>query len=52
LASRRQQASAPKRTLQRRLHLHVAELGDGEVEVLDGGVMLVGIVVEENLGEL
>jgi hypothetical protein len=33
------------------LHLHVLELGDGEVEVLDGGVALVGVVVEEQLGK-
>jgi hypothetical protein len=32
-----------KRVLQCRLHLHLAELGDGEVEVLDGGVVLVGV---------
>ena len=34
---------------QRRLHLHVEELGDGEVEVLDGRVVLAGLVVEEQL---
>ncbi len=35
-----QQPSPPQCTLQRRLHLYVLELGDGEVEVLDGGVVL------------
>jgi hypothetical protein len=48
---RLQQPPAPQRTLQRRLHLHVAELGDSEVEVLDGGVVFVGVVVEEEFGE-
>jgi hypothetical protein len=33
-------------------HLHVAELGDGEVKVLDGGVVLVGLVVEEQLRQV
>jgi len=33
---RLQQPPTPQRPLQRRLHLHVLELGDGEVEVLDG----------------
>ena len=41
----------PQRPLQRRLHLHVLELADGEVEVLDDLGMLVGVVVEEQLGE-
>jgi hypothetical protein len=35
--------------LKRRLHLHLAKLGDSEVEVLDASVVLVGIVVEQQL---
>jgi hypothetical protein len=44
--------AAAKCPLQRRLHLHVAQLGDGEVEVLNGGVVLLGVVVEEHLSEI
>ncbi len=39
----------PERPLQRRLHLHVLELADGEVEVLDGICAFVGVVDEEPL---
>ncbi len=38
--------------LQRRQHLHLAELRDGEVQVLDRLIALVGIVVKQQLGEL
>ena len=34
------------------LHLHVAELGDGEVQVIEGVRPLVGIVLKQQLGEL
>ncbi len=33
-----QQPPSPQRPLKRGLHLHVLGLGDGEVEVLNGGV--------------
>jgi hypothetical protein len=39
----------PKRPLQRRSHLHLAELNDGKVQLLDGGVALVGVVLQEQL---
>ena len=39
-------------SLQGRLHLHVAQLGDGEVQVLKGLGALVGIVVQHQLGQL
>ncbi len=52
LPLRLQQPTSPQRPLQCGLHLHVLELGDGEVEVLDSGVALVGVVVEEQLGEM
>jgi len=38
------------RPLQRRLHPHVAQLGDGEVEVLDGGVAFVRLLLTHLLG--
>jgi hypothetical protein len=34
------------------LHFHVAEFGDGEVEVVEGFGALFGVVLEEELGEL
>ena len=37
--------------LERRLHLHLPELGDREIEVLDRCRALVRIVLEEELGE-
>jgi len=37
--------------LERRLHLHLAELGDDEVQVIDGLGPLGGVVVELQLGE-
>lgn len=40
-----------ERPLQRRLHLHIAELGDGEVQVGNGLGPLIGIVVEQQLGQ-
>ena len=49
---RLQQPAVPQRPLQRRLHLHVAQLGDSEVEVLDGGVVLVRVVLQQQLGEV
>ena len=42
----------PQRALERRLHLHVAEFGDSEIEVLESGRTLDGIVLEEELREL
>ena len=42
----------PQRTLQRRLHLHVLELGDSEVEVLYGGIALIGVMVEEKFSDM
>ena len=42
----------PQRSFQRRLHLHVAEFGDGEVEVVKGFSALVGVVLEQQFGEL
>ena len=42
----------PQRPLQRRLHLHVAQLGDSEVEVLDGGGVLLRVVLQHQLGEV
>ena len=33
------------------MHLHVAQLGDGEVQVLDGGTALVRVVLQQQLGE-
>jgi hypothetical protein len=36
--------------LEEGLHLHLAELGDGEVEVLDGGGALVRVVLQQQLG--
>ena len=38
--------------LERRLHLHLAELTNGEVEVLDGGSALVRVVLEQQVGEI
>ena len=35
-----------------RLHLHVLELADGEVKVLDGGVVLGREVVEQEIGKV
>ena len=49
---RLQQPTMPQRPLQRRLHLHVAQLGDGEVEVLDGRNMLVGVFLQEQFGQI
>ena len=46
-----EQPAVPQRPLQRRLHLHVAQLCDGEVEVLDGGVVLVRVVLQQQLGQ-
>ena len=39
---RLEQPSMPQRALERRLHLHLRTLDEGEVQVLDGGVALVG----------
>src|SRR5688572_7047702 len=47
-----QQPAVPQRPLQRRLHLHVTQLGDSEVEVLDRDGALVGIVLQQQLGEV
>ena len=41
-----------QRPLQGRLHLHLAELFDGEVEVLKGVLLLSRVVVQQQLGEL
>jgi hypothetical protein len=41
-----------QRALQRRLHLHLAELADDEVEVLDCGRAFVGVVLEQQLCQL
>lgn len=35
----------PQRPLRRRRHLHLAQLGDCEVQVLDGGGALVGVIL-------
>lgn len=43
---------ASQRPLQRRLHLHLAELSDGEVKVLQGVLLLSRVMVQEQLGEL
>ena len=43
---------APQRALQRGLHLHLAELVDGEVKVLDGLGVLVGVVVQQETCEV
>ena len=43
---------APQRPLQPRLYLHVLELPDGEVEVLQGLGAFVGVVVQKQLREL
>ena len=47
-----QQVLVLERSLERRLHHHLAELGDGEIEVLDGGWPLVWVVAEQELGQI
>src|SRR5439155_6120562 len=47
-----QQILVLERPLERRLHLHLPELGDREVEVLDRSDALVRVVLEEELGEM
>ena len=47
-----QEAAVREGALERRLHLHRPELGDGEVEVVDGGDVLVRVVREEEPGQL
>ena len=42
----------PQRSLQGRLHLHLAELADGEVEMLQRFGALAGVVRQQQLGEL
>jgi len=42
----------PQRSLQRRLHLHLAELIDGEVEVLLSLRLLVWIVFKKQFSKL
>lgn len=41
----------PQRPLERQLHLYVAELRDGEVQLLDGGVTFFRVVVRHQVGE-
>src|SRR5207247_368668 len=51
VASCFQQLTVAQRALERRLHLHLAELPYGEIEVLDRGRSLVREVVEQELGQ-
>ena len=41
-----------ERPLQGWLHLHVAELGEGKVQVADGLRLLLRVVLQQQLGEL
>ena len=41
-----------QRPLQRRLHLHLAELFDGEVQVIQGFLLLIRVVLKQQLGAL
>ena len=42
----------PQGSLQGRPHLHLAEFIDGEVEVIDGGVALVRVVLQQKLSQV
>ena len=45
-ASGRERCLAAQQALQGRLHLHGAELFDGEIDVLDGLILIVGVVIQ------